>query len=307
MNFGLVGRCACWRMSAIRFSPRCLCSAVRSPGFRIIRATPIGHDIVALRRRQRHRRRTERPRARDSGLEHVSRQRHRPLEDLDLAVLQLNDSQSGDSSPTRAPGTARSYRPDATQSTRACYHLFPFITSCGYEPRGDARAETATRLDEVTRSTCSTRRDRDRCTRTGSSQVASGPSSRGVRPAAPDVLSSPARRGARYSEDIYQGSLTTGRVKRVVGARSAGIAPSVSPTGRASPLLRAAPGAYPPGPAGTARTDPRRQPRRHRPQGDHADATGRASTRTGGRPTARRPRTPRYGPSAVARRSGSWS
>ncbi len=50
-------------------------------------------------------------------------------------------------------------------------------------------------------------------------------------PAAPDVLLFTRASRAPYSEDIYQGSLTTGRVKRVVGARSADIAPSVSPDG----------------------------------------------------------------------------
>ena len=55
---------------------------------------------------------------------------------------------------------------------------------------------------------------------------------------------------APFSEDIFAGDLTTGRVRRIVGARSADIAPSVSPDGTriAYFAVRRPPGNRRPGP-----------------------------------------------------------
>lgn len=50
-------------------------------------------------------------------------------------------------------------------------------------------------------------------------------------PTAPELLFFSRGRRAPYSEDIYAGNLATGQVKRVIRARSADIAPSVSPDG----------------------------------------------------------------------------
>ena len=50
-------------------------------------------------------------------------------------------------------------------------------------------------------------------------------------PTAPDLLFFSRGRRAPYSEDIYAGNLATGQVKRVIRARSADIAPTVSPDG----------------------------------------------------------------------------